>query len=80
VLSLEGVRSTTALERRSARSVGEPIRRTLGIHGKQIVGFAVRVDGLSSEDSLTLQARGLGGRRRFGCGAFVPATPEGSPE
>src|SRR5438445_5713163 len=79
VLSLERVRSTTALERRSARGVGEPIRRTLGVHGKQIVGFAVRVDGLSSADSLTLQSRGLGGRRRFGCGGFVPAVSEGSP-
>lgn len=76
VLSLERVRSSTALERRSARGVGEPIRRTLSIHGKQIVGFAVRVDGLSSADSLTLQTRGLGGRRRFGCGGFVPAAPE----
>jgi CRISPR-associated protein Cas6 len=79
VLSLEGVRSTTAFERRSARSLGDPIRRTLGIHGKQIVGFAVRVDGLSSVDSLTLQSRGLGGRRRFGCGGFVPASPEADP-
>jgi CRISPR-associated protein Cas6 len=77
VLSLQRVRSTTALERRSARGVGEPIRRTLGIHGKQIVGFAVRVDELSSADSLTLQSRGLGGRRRFGCGAFVQAIPQG---
>jgi len=36
------------------------------------VGYAVRVSGLSDEDSLKLQERGLGGKRRMGCGVFVP--------
>lgn len=49
-----------------------PIRRTLRIHGREVVGFAVRVTQLNPEDSLRLQAVGLGGRRRFGCGIFVP--------
>jgi CRISPR-associated protein Cas6 len=50
------------------------VRRTLRVHGKEIVGFAVKVDGLSAADSMRLQEEGLGGRRRFGCGIFVPAS------
>lgn len=49
------------------------LRRTLHIKGKTIVGFALRVCGLSAEESLILQEKGLGGRRRFGCGVFVPS-------
>jgi len=48
------------------------LRRTIRIHDKEIVGFALKVDQLSSEESLLLQGRGIGGRRRFGCGLFVP--------
>jgi CRISPR-associated protein Cas6 len=48
------------------------IRRTLRIHDKTIVGYALHVSGLSSEHSIRLQEAGLGGRRRFGCGIFVP--------
>lgn len=46
------------------------VRRTLRISGREVVGFALRVEGLGPEDSLSLQAAGLGGRRRFGCGVF----------
>ena len=49
-----------------------PVRRTLSIHGREVVGFAVRVTALAPDHSLRLQALGLGGRRRFGCGVFVP--------
>ena len=48
------------------------IRRTLRIHDKTVVGYAVQVSGLSMDDSVRLQEAGLGGRRRFGCGVFVP--------
>jgi CRISPR-associated protein Cas6 len=48
------------------------IRRTLRIHDKNVVGYAVMVQGLSADESLKLQEHGLGGRRRFGCGIFVP--------
>ncbi len=48
------------------------IRRTVRISDKEIVGFALRVTGLSAEESLDLQEKGLGGRRRMGCGIFVP--------
>lgn len=48
------------------------IRRTLRVHDKVIVGYAVRVNGLDTTDSIKLQEIGLGGRRRFGCGIFSP--------
>lgn len=52
---------------------GLPQRRIVRIRGVSVVGFAVRVSGLSDRDSLTLQERGIGGRRHMGCGIFVPA-------
>jgi CRISPR-associated endonuclease/helicase Cas3 len=59
-------------ERRSTPAAGGPVRRTLRIRNKEIVGFAVRVSGLSPADSVTLQARGIGGRQHFGCGILTP--------
>jgi len=47
-------------------------RRTLRIKDKEIVGYEVIVEGLSAEESLDLQERGIGGRRHMGCGVFVP--------
>lgn len=54
------------------RSDGQPRCRTVKIHNKKVVGFAVRVDGLSDRDSLILQQQGIGGRRKMGCGLFTP--------
>jgi CRISPR-associated protein Cas6 len=51
---------------------GPWVRRTVRVGDRTIVGYAVFVDGLSAEDSLLLQERGLGGRRHLGCGIFVP--------
>lgn len=48
--------------------VGE--RRVVAVKGRLIVGFRLTVDSLSDRDSLTLQARGVGGRNRFGCGVM----------
>ncbi|MBN2380512.1 type I-MYXAN CRISPR-associated protein Cas6/Cmx6 [candidate division WOR-3 bacterium] len=48
------------------------LRRTIRIRDKDIVGFAVRVEELTAEESIRLQEKGLGGRRRFGCGIFIP--------
>ncbi len=50
--------------------VGE--RRTLRVKDKQVVGFEVTALGLHAEDSVRLQEIGIGGRRRMGCGVFVP--------
>ena len=49
------------------------IRRTRTIAGASVVGYALVVKGLSVEDALTLCAQGLGGRRHFGGGLFLPA-------
>lgn len=51
---------------------GGPVRRVFRIKGRRLVGFSLRVVGLTAEESIRLQERGLGGRRRMGCGVFVP--------
>jgi CRISPR-associated protein Cas6 len=48
------------------------LRRTIHIRDKNIVGFAVRVEELTADESIRLQEVGIGGRRRFGCGVFIP--------
>jgi len=48
------------------------LRRTIRIRGKEIVGFAVLIENLTAEESIRVQEAGVGGRRRFGCGIFVP--------
>jgi CRISPR-associated protein Cas6 len=50
---------------------GKPLRRVLRIKDRRIVGFSVRIFDLTAEESIRLQAAGLGGRRRMGCGVFV---------
>ncbi len=47
-------------------------RRTLTVGDQRLVTFSVRVMGLDDEGSLLLQAQGLGGKRRMGCGIFRP--------
>lgn len=48
-----------------------PSRRIRIAHGSARI-LAVTVYDLTAEDSLVLQALGMGGRRRFGCGVFMP--------
>jgi CRISPR-associated endonuclease/helicase Cas3 len=55
----------------------EPIRRVLRVKGVRIVGYALVVEKLAPDDSMKLQEKGLGGRRRLGCGLFVPTREEG---
>ena len=50
--------------------IGE--RRTFRIKDKQVVGFEMFVTQLTAEESVILQENGLGGRRKMGCGIFVP--------
>lgn len=47
-------------------------RRVLRIKGTTLTGYGVHVSGLSNEGALKLQVEGIGGRRRMGCGLFVP--------
>ncbi|MBK4731071.1 type I-MYXAN CRISPR-associated protein Cas6/Cmx6 [Oxynema sp. CENA135] len=50
----------------------EPARKTLRIKRQTIVGYSVIVANLLPKDSVLLQAKGIGGKRRMGCGYFVP--------
>lgn len=52
--------------------LGEPVRRVIQIKDRRIVGFPLRVVGLTAAESIRLQEEGLGGRRRMGCGIFAP--------
>jgi CRISPR-associated protein Cas6 len=56
----------------SGERQGEPRRQVLRIKGRRVIGFACQVTGLTAEESLLLQERGLGGRRRMACGFFLP--------
>jgi CRISPR-associated endonuclease/helicase Cas3 len=54
---------------------GEPVvgpRRVVKVGNHTTVGFARAIHELSDEGSIVLQERGLGGRRRMGCGIFFP--------
>ncbi|CAN5488823.1 type I-MYXAN CRISPR-associated protein Cas6/Cmx6 [soil metagenome] len=50
----------------------ERSRRVIHIKQKTVVGYSVHITELSEKDSLQLQEVGIGGRRRMGCGVFVP--------
>ena len=45
-------------------------RRRLTVAGRRIVGYSVRVAGLANHESIALQEKGIGGKRRMGCGVF----------
>jgi CRISPR-associated protein Cas6 len=60
---------------RDGERAGQPRRKVLRIKGQRIVGFALQVEGLTAEESLLLQEKGLGGRCRMGCGFFLPLQP-----
>ncbi len=51
---------------------GEPSRKAIKIKTYSVVGFSLIVTDLNDEDSLKLQAVGLGGKHRMGCGIFAP--------
>lgn len=50
-------------------------KRNVTIKDQRIIAFSVQVDDLSVADSIKLQAHGLGGKRRMGCGVFRSARP-----
>lgn len=51
---------------------GRVKHRTIKVHDSTLVGFSLNVTNLSDEDSLVLQMYGIGGKRKMGCGLFVP--------
>jgi Cas6 Crispr len=72
-LSRRGIGAHVELSRHAAGPhAGEPRRHVLRIHGKAIVGFTVLAKKLTAEASIRLQEEGIGGRRKMGCGFFVP--------
>jgi CRISPR-associated protein Cas6 len=50
---------------------GRPMRKAIKIKQYSVVGFSLAITNLSDEDSIKLQAYGLGGKRRMGCGVFT---------
>jgi CRISPR-associated endonuclease/helicase Cas3 len=67
-----------ALERELAELLGEQHavavkvgpRRVVRVSAHMVVGFQVTLTGLSDDESLAVQATGLGGRRKMGAGIF----------
>lgn len=55
-------------------------RRIITVKDKKIVGFSLLAHGLSDEDSIKLQAHGIGGRRAMGCGIFNPISKSSESE
>lgn len=47
-------------------------RRVFRVRDRKVVGHSLSVRGLQEQDSLRLQEVGLGGRRKMGCGLFLP--------
>ncbi len=68
----EQVIITIPLRQRKPDEAPVPVRRTIRIRGKEVVGFEVILEGLSAEESINVQETGIGGRRHMGCGVFVP--------
>ncbi len=47
-------------------------RRIIRVHDKKVVGHELLVTELTAEESICLQEQGVGGRRKMGCGVFLP--------
>jgi len=65
-------RQLQAMDVEAELETGPRLVQQVGPH--VVVGFALRVHRLSDPASLELQRRGLGGRRRFGCGLLRPSS------
>jgi CRISPR-associated protein Cas6 len=62
----------------SRKADGSPRRRSVKVHNRTIVGFGLEASNLSDDDSLLLQMCGIGGKRKMGCGLFVPVEEKAS--
>jgi CRISPR-associated protein Cas6 len=72
-----GVTARLAIPRHTlGRREGEARRHVLRIKSTCVICFPLLVHDLSPTDSLTVQERGLGGRRRMGGGIFLPVSEE----
>jgi CRISPR-associated protein Cas6 len=59
----------------SGERAGIPRRQVVRIKGRSVIAFPLQVAGLTAEESVCLQEKGLGGRSHFGCGFFLPYQP-----
>jgi CRISPR-associated protein Cas6 len=76
-LADDGIQGEAAIPLvRSGLHAGKPRRGVLWIKGKRLIGYSMIVQGLSVAESLTLLEKGLGGKRKMGCGWFVAVRPE----
>ncbi|RLS85841.1 MAG: type I-MYXAN CRISPR-associated protein Cas6/Cmx6 [Planctomycetota bacterium] len=75
--NLEGEASIPVHE--SGPRLGEFHRKVMRIGGKSIVGYPLVLAGLNDEDSIRLQAEGIGGRQRIGAGFFLAVREKQSP-
>jgi len=57
---------------RTGPRAGQARRRTISVKDQTHVGYAMIVQGLTADESIRLQEKGLGGRRLMGCGLFLP--------
>jgi CRISPR-associated protein Cas6 len=55
-------------------------RKIVAIDDRKVVGFSLRVTGLTPEQSIKVQEQGIGGRRRMGCGLFRRSEKELTPD
>ncbi|MCU0541275.1 MAG: type I-MYXAN CRISPR-associated protein Cas6/Cmx6 [Oscillatoriaceae cyanobacterium Prado104] len=51
---------------------GQIARKTIKVKGDTKVGYSVKITGLTDEDSLLVQHRGIGGKGHMGGGFFMP--------
>jgi CRISPR-associated protein Cas6 len=65
-------RQLDALEVSSSVLIRPGKERTLEISDKKVIGFELFLFGLNEEESIRVQESGIGGRRRMGCGLFLP--------
>ena len=73
-------RNITATLTLTNRPSGEPIRRTIEIKGKTLVGYGVKITDLNEKDAISLQEKGIGGKHKMGCGVFVPVKHRRNPK
>jgi CRISPR-associated protein Cas6 len=72
-LAVLNIRGTAVFQHiRTGPRAGEPRRRVIHVRDQTHVDYAMIVQGLTAEESILLQERGLGGRRLMGCGLFLP--------
>jgi CRISPR-associated protein Cas6 len=47
------------------------LRKTIRVKDKELVGYPIIVPNLNPDESILLQEKGLGGKRKMGCGTFL---------